>query len=74
MRTTTQEERSLNRSVYRKRGKTMFKSCPRCSVQAGKLVFHKLEEYGERTMEDGKVVPQSWCRGCRNKGGRHAKN
>jgi hypothetical protein len=74
MRTTTTEDGSLNRSVYRTRGGKQFKSCPRCSVKKGKLVFHPLEEYGERKMENGDIVPQSWCRGCRNKGGRNAKN
>ena len=68
------EEQTLNRSVYRKRRGKEFKSCPRCSVEKGELVFYPLDDYGERTLEDGKIVPQSWCRGCRNKGGRHAKN
>ena len=69
------EDKSLKRSVYRRRRGKEYKSCPRCSVQAGKLVFYPLDEYGVRTMEGGDVLPQSWCRGCRNKGGkRHAKN
>jgi hypothetical protein len=43
-------------------------------VKRGRLVFHLLTDYGERVMENGDVRPQSWCRGCRNKGGRNAKN
>lgn len=73
MRAST-EEGSLRRSVYRKRGKKVFKSCPRCSIRKGKHVYYPIEDFGERTMENGDVVPQSWCRGCRNKGGRHAQN
>lgn len=71
---TAQEEKSLKRSVYRKRGAVDYKSCPRCSAREGRLVFYPVADYGERTMENGAIVPQSWCRACRNKGGRHAEN
>ena len=42
--------------------------CPCC----GETVDHdlaKIEElFGVRTMGDGRVIPQSYCRNCRSKG------
>ena len=55
--------RPLNRSVR----DGQRKSCPRCSVLKGRLVFHPLEKFGYR--DDGGVERiQSWCEDCRNEG------
>lgn len=40
----------------------MTKRCPKCSKDL------ELEAFGTRKMGD-KVMPQSWCRGCRTKKG-----
>ena len=43
------------------------KSCPRCSVRAGRRVYKKCpDNYSERTMPNGDVIPQSWCNECRS--------
>ncbi len=39
------------------------KSCPNCSVEAGRHVFYTYEDFGYRL--DGKYV-QSWCTACRS--------
>ena len=42
-----------------------LKSCPKCSLRAGRHVFHPLSSFGERTPHGGAPIIQSWCRGCR---------
>jgi hypothetical protein len=65
----------LKLSVYRLRRGIEEKSCPRCSVREGRYIYYPTSDYGERTLENGSVVPQSWCKNCRNKnGGRRAKD
>lgn len=58
----------LNRSEYTADGRK--KSCPRCSVRAGEFVYKSLAEFGERQMEDGRMLIQSWCTDCREDGRR----
>ena len=40
------------------------KSCPNCSVEAGKLVFKNIEDFGFR-QQNGTYHIQSWCEECR---------
>ncbi|ASE41978.1 hypothetical protein CEP69_03880 [Citrobacter braakii] len=42
------------------------KSCPECSGRSGYHVFYLLEDFGDRVMEDGRIIPQSWCPACRS--------
>ena len=48
---------------------TLTKECPveDCTTIANSLVEIE-EKFGCRKMEDGKIIPQSWCRECRKKG------
>lgn len=50
---------------YRDPKGAWFKTCPECSRQAGKLTWHRLEEFSHRIMADGRAIPQSWCGPCR---------
>lgn len=45
-----------------------FKSCPRCSVNAGHHVFYRYDDFGIRDMGNGRHIVQSWCPGCRSDG------
>lgn len=58
------EAKRLDRSHHKTIRGVEYKSCPRCSVRAGRLVFHKLEAYGERVV-NGETYYQSWCYDCR---------
>lgn len=43
-----------------------YAECPRCGKTAiGEEEIKK--EFGYRTMEDGKVIPQSHCKTCRSR-------
>jgi len=59
-------EHPLNDSQYMERGGQHLKSCPRCSSQAGRHVFHPVGHFGMRTMADGQEIVQSWCPACRS--------
>lgn len=54
----------LKNSVYRTVRGVESKSCPPCSMSAGKLVFHPLSHFGDRQMGT-QVAVQSWCSRCR---------
>jgi hypothetical protein len=45
------------------------KECPQknCTIIANSLSDIE-EKFACRKMEDGKIIPQSWCRGCRKQG------
>ncbi|PNO81128.1 hypothetical protein MC77_020455 [Citrobacter koseri] len=43
-----------------------YKSCPKCSADAGVHVFYKTEDFGYRDMGDGRHIVQSWCPSCRS--------
>ena len=45
------------------------KECPQknCTTIASSLSEIE-DKFGCRKMEDGKIIPQSWCRECRKKG------
>lgn len=43
-----------------------YKSCPKCSANAGYHIFYKIEEFGDRDMGDGRHIVQSWCQACRS--------
>src|SRR5437764_463542 len=54
---------SLRRSLYRDDG---LKSCPACSVRAGRHAFHRLGYFGMRHLAAAvEPIMQSWCRDCR---------
>lgn len=55
----------LRRSLKVMREGVSLKSCPECSGRAGYHVFYRLEDFGDREMEDGRIIPQSWCPACR---------
>lgn len=57
----------LNKSQYKSVRGTDLKSCPRCSVAAGELVYYPLEDFGSRMMA-GDLRPQSYCGPCRSAG------
>lgn len=59
-------ECSLNDSQVLEDGSKEFKSCPKCSVEAGVHVFYKAEDFGFREMGDGRHIIQSWCPSCRS--------
>lgn len=59
-------ECSLNDSQVVEHGCKEFKSCPKCSVDAGVHVFYKTEDFGFRDMGDGRHIIQSWCPSCRS--------
>jgi len=42
-----------------------LKSCPSCSVEAGKHVFYERGDFGLRV---GDKYSQSWCPACRERG------
>lgn len=44
----------------------VYKSCPECSGKVGYHVFYRLEDFGDRDMGDGRIIPQSWCPACRS--------
>ncbi|OTA14163.1 hypothetical protein Xvie_03941 [Xenorhabdus vietnamensis] len=44
----------------------LYKSCPKCSSEAGRHVYYKYEDFGMRTMDDGRYIVQSWCPSCRS--------
>ena len=56
---------SLEDSTYVQRGTIRYKSCPNCSQVLGQHAYYPEDSFGLRTLEDGKVIIQSWCRGCR---------
>lgn len=43
-----------------------YKSCPKCSADAGVHVFYKTVDFGFRDMGDGRHIVQSWCPSCRS--------
>lgn len=43
-----------------------YKSCPNCSVQAGRHAYHAEQDFGLRHMGDGRHIAQSWCPECRS--------
>ena len=46
-------------------GNTDYAECPRCGKRAlGQSEIEQL--FGYRTMESGKIIPQSHCRECRS--------
>ncbi len=46
-------------------GSTDYAECPRCGKRAlGQSEIEQL--FGYRTMESGKIIPQSHCRECRS--------
>lgn len=57
---------SLNDSQYAAHKGIDFKSCPKCSADAGVHVFYKTEDFGYRDMSDGRHLVQSWCPSCRS--------
>jgi hypothetical protein len=61
---TTQAAARLDRSHHKTIRGQAYKSCPKCSVRAGRLIFHKLEAFGER-VSNGETYHQSWCYDCR---------
>lgn len=58
-------ECSLNDSQDAVHNSVDYKSCPKCSVDAGVHVFYKTEDFGYRDMGDGRHIVQSWCPSCR---------
>jgi hypothetical protein len=59
----------LDRSHHKTIRGREYKSCPKCSVRAGRLVYHPIGAYGERVV-NGETYHQSWCYDCRRgKGG-----
>lgn len=61
---------SLNESVLAvDAGGNQFKSCPKCSSDAGCHVFYRYDDFGMRNMGDGRHTVQSWCPGCRSDDG-----
>lgn len=60
-------KKRLNEVQYRENGK--LKSCPECSRRYERHAYYHLEEFGYRTMADGSVILQSWCKMCRSKRG-----
>lgn len=57
---------SLHESLSAEDEGQQFKSCPKCSVEAGYHVFYKQEDFGFRDMGDGRHIVQSWCPSCRS--------
>lgn len=56
----------LRRSLTVQHEEGLLKSCPECSGRVGAHVFYRLEDFGDREMEDGRIIPQSWCPACRS--------
>ena len=56
---------SLNESQDAVHNGIDYKSCPKCSADAGVHVFYQIEDFGYRDMGDGRNIVQSWCRACR---------
>ncbi len=59
-------ECSLNDSQDAVHNGVDYKSCPKCSADAGVHVFYKTEDFGFRDMGDGRYIVQSWCPSCRS--------
>lgn len=59
-------KRSLHQSITKVVKGLQYKSCPKCSQNAGKHVFYEYGAFGMRHMQKtGKDIVQSWCPGCR---------
>lgn len=56
---------SLKESLVAEDGGNIYKSCPKCSADAGYHIFYKYEEFGMRNMGDGREIVQSYCPSCR---------
>lgn len=56
----------LRDSLYEELEGQEYKSCPKCSADAGHHVFYRIEEFGDRDMGDGRHIVQSWCQACRS--------
>lgn len=41
-----------------------MKSCPRCSRSEHRLIYYRIEEFGDR-LNKGKMIIQSYCKKCR---------
>lgn len=57
---------SLNDSQVKEQKGEEYKSCPKCSVDAGVHMFYKTKDFGFRDMGDGRHIVQSWCPSCRS--------
>lgn len=55
----------LNESLYALDNGVEYKSCPRCSENAGHHIFYKSSYFGIRDMGDGRSIIQSYCPSCR---------
>lgn len=58
-------KRSLRHSIIKVVKGLQYKSCPKCSQNAGKHVFYEYGSFGMRHMQTGKYIVQSWCPRCR---------
>ena len=59
-------EQSLSYSREVEQEGVEYKSCPKCSADAGVHVFYKTIDFGYRDMGDGRHIVQSWCPACRS--------
>jgi hypothetical protein len=48
-------------------GAVTHKTCPRCSQRAGQFIWHRMESFGFRVMEDNQILPQAQCYTCRGR-------
>lgn len=59
-------QRPLRESIKFEQNGQIYKSCPECSGNAGHHVFYRLDDFGDRDMGNGRIIPQSWCPACRS--------
>lgn len=58
-------KKSLRNSITKVVKGLQYKSCPKCSQNAGYHVFYEYGAFGMRHMQTGDYIVQSWCPSCR---------
>lgn len=61
----TPNQATGRRSAYRVIFGKPYKSCPRCSRGAGRVVWRPVSWFPVRRRKDGATAPHSYCRACR---------
>lgn len=56
----------LTKSVHTTIRGVPHKSCPCCSLAAGRIVFLPTDRFGERRTHSGSHTLQAWCIACRS--------